>query len=87
MTDWTKDTYTDLSTPSLPLTFLISTERQIQFDWNTSASMYLHVDGFPQISTFRPKLHILRDHLQIIRPKSETKRNGFPFLPDFKIHS
>jgi hypothetical protein len=28
-----------------------------------------------------------RDHLQIIRSKSETKRNGFPFLPDFKIRS
>jgi hypothetical protein len=29
----------------------------------------------------------VRDLLQIIRSKSETKRNGFPFLPDFKIRS
>jgi hypothetical protein len=28
-----------------------------------------------------------KDHLQIIRSKSETKWNGFPFLPDFKIRS
>jgi hypothetical protein len=29
----------------------------------------------------------IRDHLQIIHSKSETKWNGFPFLPDFKIRS
>jgi hypothetical protein len=29
----------------------------------------------------------LRDHLQIIRSKSETKWNGFSALFDFKIHS
>jgi hypothetical protein len=27
------------------------------------------------------------DHLQITRSKSETKRNGFSILFDFKIHS
>jgi hypothetical protein len=32
-------------------------------------------------------VHAIRDHLQIIRSKSEMKRNGFPFLPDFKIGS
>jgi hypothetical protein len=30
---------------------------------------------------------MLRDHLQIIRSKSETIRNGFSVLFDFKIHS
>jgi hypothetical protein len=30
---------------------------------------------------------VQRDHLQIIRSKSETKRNGFSVLFDFKIRS
>jgi hypothetical protein len=29
----------------------------------------------------------VRDHLKIIRSKSETKRNGFSVLFDFKIRS
>jgi hypothetical protein len=40
-----------------------------------------------EISHFVPGPHELRDHRQIIRSKSEIKRNGFSLLFDFKIRS